>query len=40
MANYVYEPDHIAERAEGFVARSEVSMSSAGSRAPELSAAR
>jgi malonyl-CoA decarboxylase len=29
MANYVYEPDHIAERAEGFVARGEVSMSNA-----------
>ena len=27
MANYVYEPEHIAARAEGFVARSEVPMS-------------
>ena len=29
MANYLYEPDHIDERAEAFVARSEVSMSGA-----------
>ena len=29
MANYLYEPDHIAERADAFVARSEVAMSSA-----------
>jgi malonyl-CoA decarboxylase len=29
MANYVYEPDHIAERAEAFVTRSEVSMANA-----------
>jgi malonyl-CoA decarboxylase len=28
MANYLYEPDHISERAEAFVARDEVSMSS------------
>ncbi len=27
MANYLYEPDHISERAEAFVARNEVSMS-------------
>ena len=27
MANYVYEPDHIGARAEGFVARNEVAMS-------------
>ncbi len=27
MANYLYEPDHIVERAEAFVARDEVSMS-------------
>lgn len=29
MANYVYEPDHIARRADAFVARGEVSMSAA-----------
>ena len=29
MANYLYEPDHISARAEAFVARNEVSMSSA-----------
>jgi malonyl-CoA decarboxylase len=29
MANYAYEPDQIAARAEGFVARGEVAMSSA-----------
>ena len=29
MANYLYEPDHIAERADAFVARGEVSMSNA-----------
>jgi malonyl-CoA decarboxylase len=27
MANYLYEPDHIAERADAFIARNEVSMS-------------
>ena len=27
MANYVYEPDHIATRADGFVTRNEVAMS-------------
>jgi malonyl-CoA decarboxylase len=29
MANYLYEPDHIVGRADAFVARAEVSMSSA-----------
>ncbi|HTD50148.1 MAG TPA: malonyl-CoA decarboxylase family protein, partial [Acidimicrobiia bacterium] len=29
MANYLYEPDHIAQRADAFVARGEVSMSNA-----------
>ena len=29
MANYLYEPEHIGERAEAFVARSEVAMSGA-----------
>jgi malonyl-CoA decarboxylase len=29
MANYLYEPDQIAQRADAFVARSEISMSSA-----------
>jgi malonyl-CoA decarboxylase len=29
MANYLYEPDHIAQRADAFVSRGEVSMSSA-----------
>ena len=29
MANYLYEPDRIAARAEAYVARGEVSMSSA-----------
>ena len=27
MANYAYEPEHIAQRSEAFVARSEVAMS-------------
>ena len=29
MANYAYELDHIAERADAFVARGEVSMAGA-----------
>ncbi len=29
MANYLYEPEHIAARAEAFVTRSEVAMSNA-----------